>query len=138
MLELTTYIKAGYACIQIVTAEEGRAILAIKGETRKALHHKTRGDYTIWEWTVTSGLRNEDGKLVTGDKEEKLISKDPVRMIEMLASVPERSLVILKDFHMYLKVANPMLIRLLKEAIDLGRKTNRHLIIIGCQGEHAA
>lgn len=133
MQELTTFIKAGYACIQIVTAEEERAILAINGSTRKALHHKTRGAYDIWNWSVTSGLRHESGRLVNGDREEKILTKEPVTMLQHLLSVPERSLVILKDFHMFLKVPNPMIIRLLKEAIAIGRKTNRHLILIGCQ-----
>lgn len=133
MQELKTYIKASYACIQIVTAEEDRAIVAIN-KTRSELHNRTRNTgYEIWNWTVTSGLRNEYGKLVTGDREEKILTKEPITMLQNLSAVPERSLVILKDFHMYLKVPNPMLIRLLKEAIALGRKTNRHLIIIGCQ-----
>lgn len=133
MQELTTYIKAGYACVQIVTAEEERAITAIKQMAKKDLYHPKRGSYDIWNWAVTSGLRNEAGNLISGDKEEKQITKDPVTMLNMIMGVPERTVVILKDFHMYLKVPNPMLIRLLKEAIAAGRKSHRHLIIVGCQ-----
>lgn len=107
--------------------------------------------YTLWSWTVTKGLMDETDKMVsfpvpkqnpsTGQLE--MVSeldvqgktKDPVIMLHalMTCNVATRSIIILKDFHMYLKTANPMLIRLLKEAIVWGRQTKRHLIIVGCQ-----
>jgi SpoVK/Ycf46/Vps4 family AAA+-type ATPase len=137
MQQLSTYIKAGYACIQIVTAEEERTVNAIIHMAKKDLaNKKERPDgYAVWTWAVTKGLRNERGKLVDGDKEELQKSKDPVVALAlfMAGGVDSRSIVILKDFHMYLKQVNPMLIRLLKECITSGRQTNRHLIIVGCQ-----
>lgn len=136
MQELTNFIRAGYSCIQIVTAEEERAISIITSVAKKDLYNKKneRG-YNLWTWTVTKGLRNENGTLIGQDNEEQQKSKDPVVAMSYLmnGNITTRSIIILKDFHMFLKTANPMLIRLLKEAVAWGRQTNRHIIIVGCQ-----
>lgn len=139
MQQLTNYIRAGYACIQIVTAEEERAIAMIKSIAKKDLAKGKRPEgYAIWSWSVTKGLMDELGALVSNDpgiRDGQARSKDPVTALILLmtGNVGTRSIIVLKDFHMYLKVPNPMLIRLLKEAIAWGRQTNRHLIIVGCQ-----
>jgi ATP-dependent 26S proteasome regulatory subunit len=134
--QITTWIRAGISCIQIITAEEERAIATISNIARKDLARGKRPEgYALWTWTITHGLRDEAGTLIQGDREDQIKSKDPVDMLRFLmrGNVTVRSIIILKDFHMFLKVANPMLIRLLKEAITWGRNTNRHLIIVGCQ-----
>jgi SpoVK/Ycf46/Vps4 family AAA+-type ATPase len=96
---------------------------------------KRAGGYPVWTWTVTKGLRDSTGQLVDGDTDAAQKSKDPVVALNFFitGNVPSKSITILKDFHMYLKVPNPMLIRLLKEAIGYGRRTGKHLVIIGCQ-----
>lgn len=136
MQQLKTYIKAGYACIQIVTAEEERAVETITSMAKKDLAtSKKQEGYELWHWSITKGLRSENGNLIQGDTEQMVKSKDPVDALRylMAGNVNPKSIIILKDFHMFLKAANPMLIRLLKEAIAWGRQTNRHLIIVGCQ-----
>lgn len=146
--ELSTLIKAGYGCIQVITAEEDRAVHAITNIARKELAHSTKrpNGYNIWSWAVTKGLRDSSGNMVVveatqpdGSKrptpDNMVKSKDPVIALDyfMTGNVEKFSIVILKDFHLYLKQANPMLLRLLKEAIAYGRRTNRHLVIVGCQ-----
>lgn len=149
---ITTWIRSGVSCIQIVTTEEERATAMIRKIAKEDLAKgKQPEGYALWTWTVTKGLMNEAGNMVifpvpkqnqdTGKLEMVLEpdvqgkTKDPVVMLPalMTGNVATRSIIILKDFHMYMKVANPMLVRLLKEAIIWGRQTKRHLIIVGCQ-----
>lgn len=150
--QLLHYIRAGYSCVQVVTNEEERAVAAIKRMAKVELANTKRPEgYPVWTWSVTNGLRDQDMNMVSYvvkqpaqpgvepvtrtevDASQK--SKDPVNMLNFLmnSNIKQRSLVVLYDFHMFLKQSNPMLIRLLKEAIAFGRRTNRHLIILGCQ-----
>jgi AAA+ superfamily predicted ATPase len=152
MQQLITFIKAGYSCIQLVTAEEERAVAAIDNIAHKDLATKKKPEgYDLWSWSVTKGLMDNTGKMVIFNVQKQNPNngkiemvpepdnlgktKDPVTLLSILpiSNVSTRSIIILKDFHMYLKAANPMLIRLLKDTIIWGRQTNRHLIIVGCQ-----
>ncbi len=151
MDKLIQYIRAGYSCLSVITHEEERAIDYIKNMAKTDLKSvKRENGYPVWTWTVTNGLRDENRSMVvytrtdTGsdgsvnkqnltDFQQK--SKDPVLALQyfMDSNIKPHSIVVLTDFHMFLKNTNPTLIRLLKEAIVFGRRTNRHLIIVGCQ-----
>lgn len=137
--QLTNLIRSGCSCIQVTTAEEDRAVAMITSVAKTDLFNKKKEKgYDLWFWSVTKGLVDETGVLINNDpgiKDGQARSKDPVNALSFLTTgnVTSKSIIILKDFHMFLKVANPMLIRLLKEAISWGRQTGRHLIIVGCQ-----
>lgn len=149
--QLTTYIRAGFGCLQITTAEEDRAVAAITRIAKTELANPKRPQgYDLWHWTVTKGMRDEQGNMVKvfvkkpmpdgsikdelePDKMEK--SKDPTVALQCIMSgnIGPKSIIVMKDFHMFLKQPNPMIIRLLKEVITFGRQTKRHIIIVGCQ-----
>jgi AAA+ superfamily predicted ATPase len=129
---LTNLIKAGYGCLYCVTHEEQRVF----GElltVAKALN------YQVWSWSITDGLVRPDGK-----KEDK--TQDPLAVLSKFIDVnhaddgpqgkliPNKSLLVLKDYHAFLRGnPPPMLTRALKEAIGMARATNRPIIILGCQ-----
>jgi AAA+ superfamily predicted ATPase len=129
--KLTSYVKAGFAALYCVTYEEERITKEIIGMAKEI-------KYNIWSWSVTTGL--ESG----GDKLPNTV--DPLKALSAFIEhepdddgqpqgkhIPNKSIVILKDFHMFLRGnPPPILIRLLKEAIIIGRASNRHLIILGC------
>lgn len=151
MEQLTTFIRAGFGCIQVTTAEEDRAVATITNIAKKELANSKRPQgYDLWSWTVTKGMRDEQGNMVKlmvkkpqpdgtfreelePDKMEK--TKEPTTALQaiMTGNIGPRSIIIMKDFHMFLKQPNPMIIRLLKEVIVFGRQTKRHIIIVGCQ-----
>lgn len=148
---LTTFIRAGFGCIQITSAEEDRAVATITRIAKTELANPKRPQgYDLWSWTVTKGMRDEKGEMVKvtvkkpqpdgtfrdelePDKLEK--TKEPTLALQsiMTGNIGPKSIIIMKDFHMFLKQPNPMIIRLLKEVITFGRQTKRHIIIIGCQ-----
>jgi AAA+ superfamily predicted ATPase len=136
--QLTTYISAGYAALYAVTHEEDRITSTILSAA-KDIKCKDGKAYEVWQWTITSGLMNSEGETI--DK-----TADPLAMLTAFIAhnvnkdtvepegthIPNKSIVILKDFHLFLKSPPPLLIRKLKEAISVGRASNRCLIIMGC------
>lgn len=135
---ITNFLKAGYACLYAVSHEEER----ISGEITAAA---TAAKREVWSWNFKDGL-----VLSASDKQEKLGESiketgDPLKMLAKFnehsvkggepfgVHVRNKSIVILKDFHLFMKQSNPLLIRLMREAITVGRATQRHLIILGCQ-----
>lgn len=155
MDELKTYIKAAFPLIQITTSEESRAVAEVRRLALTGLRSTDRpSGYDVWMWSVSTGLIGPDGKPVIyrvtppitavpanpppaprEEMDSMLKSKDPVTALTyfMNSNIERHSVVVMLDFHLFLKNANPMIIRLLKDAINFGRQTNRHLVIIGCE-----
>lgn len=132
MKSIANYISAGFACLYAVSHEEERITLEIRKMAKDL-------DYTLWSWTVTDGLKSVDGEVLkdTGDPLKALVAFIDHDKGKGGApsgkQIKNKSIVVLKDFHMFLKPANAFIVRRLKEAIMIGRASNRHLIILGCQ-----
>lgn len=153
MEELKTYIRAAFPIIQIATSEEARALAEVKRLAKSGLRSSERPlGYAVWTWSVSTGLIDSEAKPVVyrvtppsvpnqppqpprEEMDSLLRSKDPVAALTyfMNSNVERHSIVVMLDFHLFLKNANPMIIRLLKDAIAFGRTTNRHIVIIGCE-----
>lgn len=133
---ISVYLKAGFSCLQIVTHEEERAATAIA----LAAINTGKVGYGLWNWTVTTGL--------TGMTPEERIqgTADPIEALKAIYShtigpsgevlgqkIKNRSIIVMRDLHMFLKGGNPVLVRLLKECIMVGRPSQRVIIILGCQ-----
>ena len=129
---ITHCIQAGYSCLYAVTHEEDRV-------TQEIIDIAEKLNYAVWAWNNSSGLRSARGTNI--DK-----TNDPLPAIAAFVNhtknvagdaqgdpVRNKSIVMLHDMHAFLRHPVPMLIRKLKEAINIGRATNRHLIIIGCE-----
>lgn len=143
--KLKTYLRAGFSALYCTTSEEDRAAASI-GEVCTEL------DYKLWNWTVTRGLVNDKGAVATLSSEDgrEIKLTDPMNVLKAFimaepvtgepgqfkgSIVGNKSVVLLRDFHVFLKkeTVQPALLRLMKDAIQAGRMTNRHLIILGCQ-----
>jgi len=130
-MNITPYIKAGYAALQIQTHEEQRAFEEVVASCK--------GIRTVWSWSLTTGLECQDMQPIKD-------AGDPLKMLNIFCEfdvdptgcpqgrkILNRSVVVLRDFHLIMKGGNPMLIRRMRDAINIGRATSRHLVIIGCQ-----
>lgn len=130
--KLVPYLRAGYSCLNLLTFEEGRAVGEITAAAKSL-------EYDVWSWSVTTGLQSSNGDTI--DK-----TKDPLAVLDTFfqweptedggpqgTKIKNKSVVILKDFHMFLKAGNPVLVRRLRDCIEIGRATSRHLVILGCQ-----
>lgn len=122
---ITNYAKAEFPCLYCVSYEEARVtqeIVAIAKEMK----------YDCWAWTNSTGIQHPGHGTI--DK-----TSDPILALNHLLHpdqpIPKKTFFILKDIHAFFKHPVPLLVRKMKDAIDLCRGTKRCLIIIGCQLE---
>ncbi len=117
--KITNYVKAGYPGIYIVSSEESR----VEGELKKTADSLK---YRLFAWSVVSGLVDTaDGSSHNG--------QDPQEMLTGLAELPENSVVLLRDFHQFLDNPNPVLTRMLKDAMRIGKTKGRVIVIVACR-----
>lgn len=119
--KITNYIRAGYPGLFIVSHEEQRVereLIAVARET----------EFNLFVWSLTQGMiEMADTPKAVPDTE------GPIDMLKSFMSQPEKSIVLLRDFHMLLADPGPHLVRALRDALTVGKSSNRHLVIVGCQ-----
>ena len=116
---LTNYIRAGYPGIYLVSNEESRVEAELKA-VAKALK------YSLYAWSATEGLTD------TGDGSSRA-AQDPLEAIQAIGELPDNTLVLLRDLHMFLQDNNPVLVRALKDALTVGKTKGKVLIVLGCR-----
>lgn len=142
MSDLKTYLRSGFAALYAVTYEEDRAMKEICTIAEQI-------KFNVWQWTASTGVINPQGgvieKLKIGEQEKP--TTDPAIALRLFLSVsssqggkklegvhiPNKSVFILKDFHLILKKQEPGMIRMIKDAIAQGRRTARSIMVMGCQ-----
>lgn len=108
--ELSALIKARFPLIYVLTWEEKRFITTVQSMLADtSLFSKPRA---LWEWTVTDGF-------IKNGQPEKADIRTPARALEMIDTLPEDGIFILKDLYSFL--AQPQcdqaIIRLLKDLV---------------------
>ncbi len=119
--QITHYVRAGYAGLFIVSHEENRVekeIAAVAASTKFGLH----------AWSICQGIVSvEDEPRQIADTQE------PFAMLSAFDKMPERSILIARDFHQILEDRNPITFRKVKESLQLARGANRVLVVVGCR-----
>lgn len=127
------YSRAAYPALMIPTHEEARI-------TREIVHGLSQitqpgdGDEPeparrLYVWSCTEGLARHDQE-EQGDPE----MNDPVEVLETFIHKSVRGTVfILRDFHLFLEDAAPMIVRLFRDAIEMAKTQGNMLILIGCR-----
>ena len=118
-VSITNYIRAGYPGLYVVSPEEQR----VEAEFKLIAD---RLDYTLCFWSVVDGLVDVNSKTVKA-------ANDPLEALEAIGSLPEKSLVLLKDFHLFLTDPNPILLRKLKDVLLLSKLRQKVVVILGCR-----
>jgi hypothetical protein len=116
---IINYIRAGYPGIYVVSHEEARAEAELQ-ESAKATKHG------LYAWSVTTGMIDTK----TG---RSLGAEEPLEAVLSIAGLPDNSVVLLRDFHLSLQDANPVLIRALKEGLSQAKSKGKCLVILGCR-----
>ena len=135
--KLKTYLRSGFGALYALTAEEDR----ITEDIRKTCKDIGFGVYT---WTPTVGITTPDDQVIEkwGDKKTSdpavalaafLVVKQGKNETLDGAVISNKSVLLLKDFHLYLKKGDAVLTRLVKDAISIGRQTARSIMVMGCQ-----
>jgi SpoVK/Ycf46/Vps4 family AAA+-type ATPase len=122
-MNLTTYLRAGYPGLAIITAEEARAEAEIADactSLKRSLH----------AWSSTEGLVNPKEGRVTP-------CPDPLEALQLLdslfASDTPRHVVLLRDLQLHLDQSDPMLVRRLKDILRVAKANGHALILLGCR-----
>ena len=118
--KIQNYIRAGYPGLYLVSHEEQRVdaeMIRIAKELK----------YNLFFWSVVNGLIDvEKGQQVKP-------ANDPLEALIAITELREKSIVLLKDFHLELADPNPILIRQLKDVLQQAKTKNKTLIIVGCR-----
>jgi len=114
-MNITNKLRAGYPGIYIVTHEEQRA-------EAELVHIAKELKWKIFGWTISHGRFD----VITGETFEE----DQLAVLEKLESLDEKTILVLKDFHIILSEPDSMLYRRLKEALFHAKTANKCIIIL--------
>ena len=117
---LLNYIRAGYAGLFLVSPEEQRVEAELKAIARQI-------GFQLYAWSTTTGL-------IDTDKGTARQANDPLEALLAITELPEKTMVVLRDFHLFLNGdPNPVLLRQLKDTLQHAKSRNKPLIILGCR-----
>ena len=77
-------------------------------------------------WSVVDGL-------VDTQKGTNNSANDPLEALIAIRDLKEKTLILLRDFHLFLQDPNPILIRQLKDVLQMAKTKSKTLIILGCR-----
>ena len=117
--KITQYIRAGYAGLYLLSPEEQR----VEAECQAIA---TDLGYHLHVWSATTGLLDTEKKTLRD-------CNDPLAALLAIAELPEKSLVLLRDFHLFLEDSNPVLIRQCKEVLQAAKTQGKTLLAVGCR-----
>jgi hypothetical protein len=116
---LNQYIRAGYPGVYIVSCEEAR----VEAEVRAVAEEL---QYSLYAWSATEGLIDASLGTVRG-------GQDPEDVLAELFELPEQSIMLMRDLHMYLENPTPSLVRGLKDLLRANKAHGKVLILAGCR-----
>ena len=117
---MINYIRAGYGGLYLVSPEEQR----VEAELRVIAQEV---GFKLYAWSTTTGL-------IDTEKGSARQANDPMEALLAIQDLPEKSIVVLRDFHLFLNGdPNPVLLRQLKDSLVEAKSRNKPLIILGCR-----
>jgi len=121
--QLTTYLRAGYPGLAVISSEEARAegeIAAACASVKRRLH----------AWSSTEGLVDTQESRVTQ-------CPDPLEALQLLdgmfAADSPRHVVLMRDLQLHLDQTDPMLVRRIKDILRVAKANGHALILLGCR-----
>ncbi|MBA4150537.1 MAG: AAA family ATPase [Verrucomicrobia bacterium] len=117
--KITNYIRAGYSGLYLVSAEEQRVEAELKAIADQL-------EFNLYVWSTTSGL-------IGVSKPSSRECNDPLEALITFNELPEKTICVLRDFHLFLADPNPILIRQLKDVLQDAKTKNKTIIVLGCR-----
>jgi hypothetical protein len=116
---IINYIRAGYPGLYLVSHEEQRVDLEMKSIAQEL-------KYSLVLWSPVDGL-------VDTAKNATTAAHDPLEALLAVREMRERTIILLRDFHLFLQDPNPVLIRQLKDVLQEAKTKFKTLVILGCR-----
>ena len=110
--KIAHYVQAGYAGLYLVSPEEQR----VEAEMKAVVDHLNKviqdgkGPYQLCYWSVVDGLVNTKTNPVHN-------SNDPLEVLQAIREHKDRTVFLLKDYHLFLEDPNPILLRTLRNVL---------------------
>ena len=121
------YVQAGYPGLYLVSPEEQRVEAELKTVTEQINRDRAAAEqYQLCYWSVVDGLVNTTTNQVHN-------ANDPLDVLQALSEQPERTIVLLKDYHLFLQDPNPILVRKIKDVLLEAKTKQKTLIVVGCR-----
>jgi ATP-dependent 26S proteasome regulatory subunit len=117
---ILNYVRAGYPGLYLVSAEE----LRVEAEFKDLLNHLN--GYTLHFWSTVDGLVDVKNRTIVG-------ANDPLEVLEAITKLPEKSLILLKDYHLHFAEPNPILLRKFKDTLLHAKVKQKTLVVLGCR-----
>ncbi|MGB6221550.1 AAA family ATPase [Haloferula sp.] len=122
-MNLTTYLRAGYPGLVVISSEEARAEAEIA-------HACTSTKRKLHAWSSTEGLVDTGEGRVTP-------CSDPLEALQQLdglfAAENPQHVVLLRDLQLHLDQSDPMLVRRIKDTLRMAKTNGHALILLGCR-----
>ncbi|TAE87549.1 MAG: AAA family ATPase [Verrucomicrobia bacterium] len=122
-MKLSTYLRAGYPGIAVISSEEARA----ESEIAAVCQENNR---TLLAWSSTEGMVDVAESRVTP-------CPDPLDALQMLDGLFGRqepqTVVLLRDLQLHMDHSDPMLTRRLKDILRVAKTNGHTLILLGCR-----
>lgn len=115
--EIEVLVKARYPILYLVSWEERRVV-----DTLTEIATKLKRKLTTW--TVTQGFVPP-----LGSNRESKLSGELLALVQIIETMPDYSMILLKDFHPYIK--DPRVIRLLRDLAGKMRGRDITLLLMG-------
>lgn len=117
MPHLTPYLRAGYAGIVLITHEEQRSFAWLQQTARDA-------GYSLCEWNAVDGLINHSAEPTLSPTDGGL-----AEMLTRVASLPEQTILLIRDAHLLLAEPNAYLYTLMKKALHHAKSAGITLVL---------
>jgi len=125
--KIVNYIRAGYPGLCVVSPEQQRVEAELKAVMESLNRDRKASErFQLCFWSVVDGLVNTNTNQVHQ-------ANDPLEVLQLISQQPERVIVLLKDFHLFLEDPNPVLVGKLKDVLLEAKTTQKTLIFLGCR-----
>ena len=122
-MNIKQHIQAGFAGIYIVSNEEIR----VESELNTIAQET---EFSLFAWSLTQGIIDtKTGEAFDGIGD----TESPVDMLDCVSALPEQSILLLRDFHVFLDDPNPIIMRKLKDVLARCRTVGKSLVVCGCR-----
>lgn len=126
-MKIVHYIQAGYAGLYLVSPEEQRVEAELKTVLQTVNRtQKSDEQYKLCYWSAVDGLVNTQTKNVRE-------VNDPFEVLQAIREEKERTIFLLKDYHLFLDDPNPVMLRKLKDVLVEAKVKQKPIIIAGCR-----
>jgi SpoVK/Ycf46/Vps4 family AAA+-type ATPase len=124
-MKIVHYIQAGYPGLYLVSPEEQR----VEAELKSVVEHinqsqKKTEQFQLCYWSVVDGLVNTATNAVRD-------SGDPLEVLQAITEEKERTVFLLKDYHLFLDEPNPIVLRKFKDVLIEAKAKQKPVIIAG-------